>query len=191
MRKSIISFVLAFSLLFAFSASSAYAFDLGSFSARFRENKENFREEKKASMEAKRDDKKENREESQEERREKMRKLFGVMIKRYESAVSRLKTLIERIESRVAKIKAENPSKDVADIEVQIANAKSKLDLIPAKITTLKTDFEAVLTSTTPKEAFKKLLTDARSIKKDLVEVHKILVKVIGDIKGLRVGEEN
>ena len=41
-----------------------------------------------------------------------------------------------------------------------------------------------------PKEAFLVIKNTIKEIKSDLVEVHQLLVHLIGDIKGLRVGVE-
>jgi len=185
--KKLLSIVFAFTLLVT-SVSKVSAFSFGDFGSRFRgEDREEFREEKKATIEAKR---LELRNENRDERHTKISNLFGVMLKRYEDAIERLNKLVTKIESRLAKIKADDPAKNVTAIETQIKNAKDKLALVPAKIDTLKTDFDAMLASTTPKDLFKTVLADAKAIKSDLKDVHKILVHVIGDIKGLRIGEE-
>lgn len=187
MKKSILGLTFAISLLLL-ASSSAYAFTPGDFGSRFRSGEtQELREDKKATSEARR---LENREENIDERRQKIGKLFDVMIKKYEAAVARLKTLISKIESRVAIIKAANPEKDVTNIESQILDAKNKLAAIPAKIDTLKADFDATLASTTPKDLFKQVMADAKAIKKDLKEVHQILVYLIGDVRGLRIGED-
>ncbi|MDP1710264.1 MAG: hypothetical protein Q8L28_01480 [bacterium] len=184
--KRLISVIICLALLFA-STSVSYAFSFGDFGSRFRnDEKREFREEKKVSSEGLRTEK---RADSREEKLEKMRKFFGVMIKRYEAAVARLERLIGKIESRVGKIKEEYPAKNVSGIEAQITTAKSKLALIPPKIEELKADFEALLVSETPKESFKSLAKDIRAVKSDLKSIHKILVHVIGDIKGLKFGE--
>lgn len=186
MKKYLTIFV---SLVFlSFSTSSISAFDFGSFSDRFRqEEREELREEKRATIEAERE---ERRVENREERLERMRNLFGIMIKRYEAAIARLEKLIAKIESRIAKIKEDDPAASVVAIESQIETAKGKLALLPAKIAKLESDFEALLASSTPKDAFKSLVKDATALKSDLKDIHKILVRIIGDIKGLRFGED-
>ncbi len=112
------------------------------------------------------------------------------MLKRFQAAVGRLNKLIDRIESRIDKIKTEDPSKDLTNVTNQIDTAKTKLAATQTKIDTLKTDLDSILASDTPKEAFRSLVKKVVEIKKDLNSVHRILVHVIGDIKGLRVGEK-
>ena len=46
-----------------------------------------------------------------------------------------------------------------------------------------------IIESETPREGFVEIKEMVGEIRESLVEVHQILVKVIGDIKGLRVGE--
>lgn len=164
--------------------SSVNAVSLNDFGSRFRMNKAEIKVDKIATREGETG-------KSSDERHLKLANLFDVMLKRYDAAVLRLTTLIQRIESRVAIIKATNPGTDMAGIETQIKTAKDELDLVPPKINTLKADFDTLLASSTPKVLFKNILDEAKIIKTDLQGVHKILVHVIGDIKGLRVGETN
>lgn len=113
-----------------------------------------------------------------EKRQVRITAFFEKMMKRFEAAIARLEKLIERIETRMDKIDYDDKS--------DLNEAKRKLSGTKVKIETLKTDFNNMLTSDTPKEVFKKLGQKVREIKKDLVEVHKILVHIIGNLKGLR-----
>ncbi len=110
------------------------------------------------------------------------------MTKRLEAAINRLNRLITRIESRITKIEANNEDINTEPIKKDIQNAKDRLLLATNKLNEAKIKIDDVLQSNTPKEAFAEVRDIIQEIKKDLVEVHRLLVKVIGNIKGLRVG---
>lgn len=124
-----------------------------------------------------------------EQRQDKIRMFFAKMMERIEAAIARLQKLIERIEARIVKIKEENPDADLSDQEDKLTEAKDMLDDAKEKLQELKDDFESLLESGEPKEVFKKIGEDIRNLKQDLVEIHRTLVYIIGDIKGLRVGQ--
>lgn len=125
----------------------------------------------------------------EERRQEKIKSFFERMMSRFEAAIERLQKLIDRIQARIDKIKAGDPDADVEAQQSQLDNAKDKLNDAKNKIQDLKNDFDDLLTSDDPKTVFKTVGKNVRDLKKDLVEIHKILVHIIGDIKGLRVGE--
>ncbi len=134
------------------------------------------------------------REAERKERLDNLRKsivtnFFDNMIKRLQAAEDRLNKILTRIESRVAKIKLENPSKDLTKVDADIALVKTKLADTQTKINTTKTDFDAMIASTAPKELFKTVKDDISAIKKDLQDIRRMLSQIIGEIKGLRVGE--
>jgi len=114
---------------------------------------------------------------------------FLRMTKRLEAAINRLNRLITRIELRIAKIEANNEDINTEPIKKDVQKAKDKLLLTTNKLKEAKIKIDDVLQSNTPKEAFAGVRNIIQEIKKDLVEVHRLLVKVIGNIKGLRVGE--
>lgn len=114
---------------------------------------------------------------------------FNMMLGRFEAAQDRLTKILTRIESRVAKIKSADPSKDLTPVDSEIASVKTALADNQTKIDTLKTDFDSAIASTTPKERFKTVFGDISTIKRDLESIRKSLSKIIGDIKGLHVGE--
>lgn len=124
-----------------------------------------------------------------EQRQLKIKTFFERMIKRFEAAIERLEKLIDRIETRMDKIKTEDPSVDLSDEEDQLNDAKEKLNDAKDKMQGLKDEFDTLLGSNEPKVIFKQVGKDLRDLKQDLVEVHRILVHIIGDIKGLRVGQ--
>jgi len=122
-------------------------------------------------------------------KKEIIRNHFLRMTKRLEAAINRLNRLITRIESRIAKIEANNEDINTEPIKKDIQKAKDKLLLATNKLNEAKIKIDDVLQSNTPKETFAEVKNMIQEIKKDLVEVHRLLVKVIGNIKGLRVGE--
>jgi hypothetical protein len=121
-------------------------------------------------------------------KKEIIRNYFTIMTRRLEAAINRLNLLITRIESRIAKIEANNPNVDTNSIKKQVAQAKEKLTQTTNQLTEVKNQMEIIIESNTPHEGFLEVKGMIDKIRKNLVEVHQILVKVIGNIKGLRVG---
>lgn len=118
-----------------------------------------------------------------------IRSHFNRVTRRLGAAVNRLYLLISRIESRVTKIEAVDENLDTELIKTDIVSAKEKLDQVGTQLENIKTKMEEVIGSETPKEGFVEVREMVGEIRESLVGVHQILVKVIGDIKGLRVGE--
>lgn len=152
--------------------------------------KQEVRQEVRQKIENKKEEMKQKVEKEKEERKEKLtqkrkeiiKNHFQRMLKRFEAVVSRLEKLIARIETRMNKI-GYNDRADLNKAKESLASAKSKIEV-------LKSDFEKVLVSENLKESFKQVAQTAREIKKEFVEVHKLLVHIIGNLKGLRVGNE-
>lgn len=120
--------------------------------------------------------------------RERIRNFFNRLVKRLEAAIVRLERLITRIESRIAKIEAADEDIDTSPITEQVNEAKAKLEGAETELQEVKDVFESLLTSDDPKEDFETVREKIMNIKEDLIEIHRILVHVVGDIKGLRVG---
>jgi hypothetical protein len=121
-----------------------------------------------------------------ETHRNRIRGLYGVLSNRLQAAVERLDTLIQRIQSRIDQLSAEGV--DVVIIQNQLDEAEILLDEANANLQAVNTSFEDVLNSDDPKEAFVIMKDELTSVKNDLIEVHKLLVDIIDDIKGLRIG---
>lgn len=136
--------------------------------------------ERKASQEAKLTDL----------RKEKIKSYFSKLQRRLLAAIERLEKLIDRIESRLAKIKEENGNVNTTQITTKIAEAKQLLESAKADLQTANDNLDDILESDDPKEAFGVVRSSVKSIKEKLVQVHRILVHFIGDIKGLRVGKD-
>ena len=94
-----------------------------------------------------------------------------------------------RIESRLAKIEEVNEDVDLDDINSQVLEAKEMLATVMTNIEAADVEVETALASQEPKEAFATLRSLVKEIKTDLTEIHRKLVHLIGDMKGLRVGQ--
>jgi hypothetical protein len=117
-----------------------------------------------------------------------IRKYYQNMSERILAMIGRLEKLISRIESRIAKIEAGGGVVDQSTKD-EITKAEELLSESRALLTSSDSMFEDTLISKLPKEAFKISKENIKDIKTNLQEVHRLLVHVIGDIKGLRVGE--
>jgi chromosome segregation ATPase len=123
----------------------------------------------------------------QERRKERIRLFFERLTRRLEAAISRLDILIQRIESRLA-VLDESGDADTAAIHEQVDEAKSLLLDAQVDLEAATANLDTMLESDDPKAAFEVIRETIKDVKSKLVEVHRILVHVIGDIKGLRVG---
>ncbi len=123
-----------------------------------------------------------------EVRKDRIKAFFEQMVKRLEALIKRLEKLIDRIDSRIAKIESSGGTVSPAT-KAQVALAKTELADAKTKLNLLKGNIDTLLTCDNPKAAFKTVKGRLGEIKKELKDVHRILVHIIGDIKGLRVGE--
>jgi archaellum component FlaC len=137
-------------------------------------------EEKKASIAAR----------LEERRKVRIRAYWQQLNTRLLAVVNRLRVLIDRIESRLAKIEDENEELkvEIDDIYDQVDVAKETLNETEIDIQAATESMELVLASDNPKQAFEEIRAIIKEAKENLVDVHRTLVHVIGDIKGLRVG---
>ncbi len=124
-----------------------------------------------------------------ERKKERISSFFDRMIRRLEAVIARLDTLIERIEARLAKIEENNEEIDTSVIQADIETAKALLAQSSADLEAASESFDAVLEADDPKAAFSVIRETIQGIRDNLKEVHRLLVSVIGDIKGLRVGQ--
>jgi len=119
-------------------------------------------------------------------RRERIRSFWGRMITRIEAMISRLERIIARMEARIVQIDAANGDVDTTQAKADISQAKGLIADIKSDLNTAKTELEQVIGSDDPKAAFKTAIETVQGIKKNLIEVHRLLVHAIGSIKGLR-----
>lgn len=115
-------------------------------------------------------------------------KYYQQMSKRMWATIERLDTLILRIENRVVIVDSQT-DKDLSKIIADITKAKTLLSDTKLLLTSSDKMIENVIASNTPKDAYAILKSNIVDIKTNLKEVHRLLVKVIGDIEGLHVGE--
>lgn len=130
----------------------------------------------------------EKRLEQREIKKKNIQKYFTQMTSRLETLISRLDLLIARIESRITKL--ESTGQSLTEQKTQITEAKTKLNKAKTDLTLAKTKLEEILTGENPKKSFAETRDLIKDSKTQLQEVHKILVHLIGDIKGLRLGTE-
>ncbi len=105
------------------------------------------------------------------------------------ATIERLEKIIARIESRIAKIEESDPKVNTSSIKTDLEEAKKSLANIQLEMNLANTIFEEMLVSDNPKVVFKEVRITIQKIRKELVEVHRLLVGVITKIKGLRVGQ--
>ena len=134
--------------------------------------------ERKASVEAK----------LKEAQKTRISNFWGRLNIRLQAHIDRLMLLAERIENRLNKFKEENSGADTVTILAEIEEAKELLSETQAMLDDADTQMEEVLNSEDPKSAFMIFRDSVKEIKENLKSVHGTLVKVIGDIKGLRIG---
>ncbi len=113
---------------------------------------------------------------------------FWLHIKRIlNSFIERLNNIIGRMEARIAKIDADGGAGDTATAKSEIQKAKVLIADATLKITNIESNLPDALISETPKESFNTLNKDIKTIRKDLIEAHRLLTHAIGGIKGLRM----
>lgn len=137
-------------------------------------------EDRKATQEAK----------LMEKKQERLKYYWGNLEKRFDATIERLEILITRIESRLVKITQENPEIDITKIEANIDSAKELLNDARNLLDKASDNFKSLLASEDQDTAFDALRETIREVKDLLIESHRLLVYIIGDIKGLRVGSK-
>lgn len=148
-------------------------------------------EEKRSKLQEKRDELREKAKERQEEKKqkieerraEKIKEFTNRMRERMLAMVERMETLSGRIESRMDKLKEKGA--DTGEAQAQLDDAKSKLAAVKARISSLVGVGADIAASDNPKDLFSAVKEEASGIKKDLVEVHKLLASSMGKVKGL------
>jgi hypothetical protein len=116
-----------------------------------------------------------------------IRKYYQQMSTRLWATVERLETLVSRIEARITIVDAET-DKDLTSITSDVEKAKSLLNDTKVLLTSSDSMIDSVLNSNSPKDAFTILKSNITDVKTNLREVHKLLVKVIGNVSGLHLG---
>ena len=70
-----------------------------------------------------------------------------------------------------------------------MANAQKDLDEAKTAISSLEDTFNNMIENDNPKDVLPKLKTDVKNITDQFKSIHNTLVKLIGDLRGLRVGQ--
>lgn len=121
-----------------------------------------------------------------EKKRNLIRAYFERMLKRIEAAVTRLERLISRLESRIKKLETEG--KNTVAVETQLGKAKEDLTKTKADLVAARQTIDQMLKNDHPQADFIQVRNLVKTIKTDLVALHRLLVHLIGDVQGLRVG---
>ncbi len=116
-----------------------------------------------------------------------IKKFYLNMSKRLWAMIDRLDILISRIDTRIKIIDAET-DKDLTAVNADVTKAKDLLTGTRATLVSSDNMIDTATLSASPKESFALIRLNISDIKKGLKEVHKLLVHVIGDLEGLRVG---
>jgi len=166
-----------------------------SINTRKREEIEERREQKLILVEQKREEIKERLEEKKasvtarltEAKQDRVQMYWQKLFRRMTAHTERLETLIVRIESRLTVIEENNEGVVTTQIHKDIETAKSLLSDTKTKLESTNELVSDVLESEDPKATFEVVRSYVDEIHEDLKEIHSLLVKIIGDIKGLRI----
>jgi hypothetical protein len=130
--------------------------------------------------------------------RQRVENRYNKITNRFQATIERLETIIYRMETRMAKINAEVGNTTSTEKAVtEIANAKkaiadAKISMITLKNTADLADSNLNANASTTKE-FKMIISNLQkastSTQKLLKQAHTSLIKSIGFLKGLRVGQ--
>ncbi|KKR10158.1 MAG: hypothetical protein UT39_C0022G0012 [Candidatus Woesebacteria bacterium GW2011_GWA1_39_21] len=118
-----------------------------------------------------------------------IKKYYSNMSQRLWATISRLETLIQRIDARVM-ILEDSSDLDLTSQKSDVVKAESLLSDTKALLTSSDGMIESVVTSNNPKDAYSILRSNISDIKNNLKQIHLLLVKVLGDLAGLRVGTQ-
>ena len=118
----------------------------------------------------------------------KIENLFNIVKRRLLATIERLESLIGRIESRLAKIEGENEDIETAKIKSDLEIAKDILIDAKANLQEAERKLALALESDDPRGGYLEVKVLMREVATDLKEAKMILAHLIGDIRGLRIG---
>ena len=121
-----------------------------------------------------------------EAKKYRVRTYHGRLKARFEAAIKRLNTLSERILARLD-ILAEG-GEDVSSLKTSVSQAQGIIDNAESLLPDLETLINEMAEAENPKDYLPTVKDAATKIKDSLKEAHSILVQVVTEIKGLRVG---
>ena len=140
------------------------------------EMKDQIREQHKEQIQAKLTERRQNR----------IRTFYGRLNTRIDAAADRLQILSERIETRLGVLEGEG--EDTTALETKVDNAQALIGNAQGLATELETMMEEMIEAEDPKSFMPTLKDSVKEIKDILKDAHSILVEVITEIKGLRIG---
>ena len=127
---------------------------------------------------------KEGRTKIKERRDANIRKFFAKMGRRLEHMISRLEQLAGRIESRLKKF--EERGADVTGAREKLTLARTKIVEAKEALTAAKEKLEGVLSSQSPKEAFKEVREGlVKGVAAKIKEAHEALVGAVRALNGI------
>jgi len=143
--------------------------------------------ERRLEIKARNAERKEEREAAMDEKRqERVAAFYQKLEVRVSAFIERLTVLSERILTRLETLAEEGES--VATLTAEVASAQELIAEAESLLADLKTTQQDFLESEDPKAFYPTIRESVGAIKDSLKDAHSILVKVITQIKGLRVG---
>lgn len=116
-----------------------------------------------------------------EVRAKRIEEFFNNMVRKFENAIDRLDSLAERIENHLAK--PANQGKDVTELILKLDAAKIKINDAEKSLNDAKIKFDAMSSSTDPKQTFKDVKILVQGVAKNIKEAHAALVDVVNSIR--------
>ncbi len=117
-----------------------------------------------------------------EVRAKRIEDFFENMVGKFENTLDRLNSLADRIDAHLAKLTG--VGKGTSQLEEKLELARGKMKDAELALTDAKTKFNAMSSSTDPKQEFKDVKVLVQEVAKKIKEAHAALVDVINSIKG-------
>lgn len=121
-------------------------------------------------------------------RKEKIRNYWQRLHDRLLALIEREERLVGRMENRIKSIETNNEDIDLPELKTELNKNKELLTKAKADLVAANDSLEDVLNSSNPKEAFKSVRDTVYDIRKAIKDVHVSLARMIGKLRGLRVG---
>ncbi len=118
-----------------------------------------------------------------DERKSAINELFSRMLTKLNSISVRLENLIEKTQQKLDQTKEDYPKANLNQAQTDLDSAKTKLDGAKVNIDNAKIQLKNIFASENPREEFFELKDLINDIKTDFVEVRKLLVKTVTQIK--------
>jgi macrodomain Ter protein organizer (MatP/YcbG family) len=122
---------------------------------------------------------------------QRIRARYGRLLNLFNAHLERLATLADRVESRLDQIDENEEDIDTDELREMLEDAREKIALAQEEVQTLKDSFEELVMSENPGEAYAPVKDLVLEMKGTLKEIRMILVEIVTQIKGLRIGVTN